>query len=158
MPRAIALLGALAVIPIGAAFAQAQSTSQQTQKPAAQAAAPAAAPYVIPPEDAKKPNPVKLSEASVAEGKRIYGYDCAMCHGETGDGKGDLAGDMKLTLKDFRDPASLKDLTDGEMFYIITKGKGQMPGEGTRQTPEEVWNMVNYIKSLAKKTAAAKTK
>ena len=89
----------------------------------------------------------------------MYGYDCAMCHGANGSGKGDLAADMKLTLKDYRDPASLKDRTDGEMFYIIQKGKGDMPSEGDRQKPEGIWNLVNYIRSLSKKgPATAKAK
>jgi hypothetical protein len=45
------------------------------------------------------------------------------------------------------------------MFYIIQKGKGDMPSEGNRQKPEGVWNLVNYIRSLSKKsTATAKAK
>ena len=81
----------------------------------------------------------------------MYGYDCAMCHGEKGDGKGDLVADMKLTLKDYTDPAALKDMTDGELFYIIKNGKGQMPSEGDRGKPEDFWNMVILVRSFAKK-------
>jgi mono/diheme cytochrome c family protein len=110
----------------------------------------------IPPEAAKEPNPVKPTAASIAQGKKIYGYDCAMCHGANGDGKGDLAGDMKLTLSDFRDPAALKDVTDGELFYIIKNGKGDMPSEGDRAKTEDLWNLVNYVRSFAKKEVAAK--
>jgi mono/diheme cytochrome c family protein len=157
MLKRLLVLTTLIVAGSAAAFGQTQDTGQQAQKPASQAAGTAAA-YVIPAEYVKKQNPVKATVASIAEGRRIYGYDCAMCHGESGDGKGDLAGDMKLTLKDFRDPTTLKDLTDGEMFYIIEKGKGQMPGEGTRQTPEELWNIINFIRSLAKKTSTPNRK
>ncbi len=74
-----------------------------------------------------------------------------MCHGESGNGKGDLVGNMKLTLKDYTDPAALKDMTDGEIFYVIKNGKGLMPGEGDRAKPEDIWNMVIYVRSLAKK-------
>lgn len=35
---------------------------------------------------------------------------------------------MNYKLPDFRDSAALKDTADGELFYSITKGKGQMPG------------------------------
>jgi mono/diheme cytochrome c family protein len=80
----------------------------------------------------------------------MYGYDCAMCHGDSGNGKGDLAADMKLQLADFSDPKSLQGKTDGELFYVIKNGKGQMPAEGTRAKPDQIWNMVNYIRSLAK--------
>jgi mono/diheme cytochrome c family protein len=119
--------------------------------PAAQAAPAAAA--KMPPEAAKVPNPVRPTAASLAAGKKQYGYDCAMCHGKDGDGKGDLAADMKLKLLDYTDPAALKGMTDGELFYIIKNGKGDMPSEGDRAKPEEVWNLVNYVRSLSKNSA-----
>jgi mono/diheme cytochrome c family protein len=131
------------------------SLSQQSQTPAAKAAP---TEFKIPPEAVRQPNPVKPSPASVAQGKKIYGYDCAMCHGADGDGKGDLVVDMKLKLADYRDPAALRDKTDGELFYIIKNGKGEMPAEGDRAKPDDVWNLVNFIRSLAKKEPGAKPK
>jgi len=96
-------------------------------------------------------NPVKASPESLAQGKKAYGFDCAMCHGKEGAGDGDLAESMHLKLKDYRDAAALKGLTDGEMYTIIMNGKGQMSGEEGRMKPEQVWNVVNYVRSLAKK-------
>lgn len=125
------------------------SVSAQEQKPAAPAAE-----SKMPPEAAKVPNPVKPTAASLAAGKKTYGYDCAMCHGKEGDGKGDLADDMKLKLLDFNDPAALKDKTDGELFYVIKNGKGEMPAEGERVKPDEVWNLVNYVRSFSKNSAS----
>jgi mono/diheme cytochrome c family protein len=119
-------------------------------KPKTQTTAPA---FAIPAEDAKRANPVKSSPASIADGKHAFATQCAMCHGKDGDGKGDLATDMKLTLKDYRDPAALKDVTDGEMFYIIMHGKGDMPGEEDRMKPDQTWNLINYIRSFAHKDA-----
>ena len=112
---------------------------------------PATADFKIPPEIAKQANPVKPSPESIAQGKKKYAIDCAMCHGKTGDGKGDLATDMNLKIPDYRDPTALKDKTDGELFYIIQKGKGDMPAEGDRAKKDDIWNLVNYIRSLAKK-------
>jgi mono/diheme cytochrome c family protein len=101
---------------------------------------------------ASKPvNPVKTSPESIAQGKKTYGFDCAMCHGKEGAGDGDLAESMHLKLKDYREAASLKELTDGEIYGIIMNGKGQMTGEEGRLKPEQVWNVVNYVRSLAKK-------
>ena len=108
-------------------------------------------PSTIPAEAAHLVNPVKPTAESQTRAKKMYGYDCAMCHGENGNGKGDLIGDLKLTLKDYTDPAALKDLSDGEIFYIIKNGKGQMTGEGERAKPEDIWNMVIYVRSFAKK-------
>ncbi len=96
-------------------------------------------------------NPVKATPESLAQGKKYYGYDCAMCHGENGDGKGDVAVDEKLKLKDYRDPATLQNMSDAELFNIIKNGKGQMPPEGNRLKEAELWNLVNYIRSLAHK-------
>jgi mono/diheme cytochrome c family protein len=107
--------------------------------------------FKVPPEIAKQANPVKATPESIALGKKKYGVDCAMCHGKTGDGKGDLAADMNLKIPDYHDPAALKDKTDGELFYIIQKGKGDMPAEGDRAKKDDIWNLVNYIRSLAKK-------
>lgn len=133
-------------------------SAQEESKPAAAPAARPAAESKIPPEAAKVPNPVKPTPASLAQGKKSYGFDCAMCHGKDGDGKGDLAEDMKLKLNDYRDPAALKDFTDGELFYIIKNGKGEMTGEGDRAKSDEVWNLVNYVRSFAKKGTAASSK
>ena len=58
---------------------------------------------------------------------------------------------MKLTLKDYSDPATLSGLSDGDIFNIIKNGKGQMTGEGDRAKPDDVWGLVLYVRSLAKK-------
>jgi len=102
------------------------------------------------PENAAKANPVKPTPESLAKGKKLYVIDCAMCHGDKGDGKGDMASDMK-NVTDFTNPDALKNRTDGELFYAIRKGKGEMPPEGDRAKDDDVWNLVNYIRSLAKK-------
>jgi mono/diheme cytochrome c family protein len=96
-------------------------------------------------------NPVKPTPESQAHAKKVWGYDCALCHGEKGDGKGDVADSMKLTLKDYTKPDSLKDMTDGQMYDIILKGKGQMPGEEGRAKPDDIWNMIIYIRNMSKK-------
>jgi mono/diheme cytochrome c family protein len=107
--------------------------------------------------DAAKKNPVKPTPEGTAEAKKLYGYHCAMCHGKDGDGKGDLAADMKLQLKDWRDPNALAKMTDGELFYIVTNGRGKMTGgEGDRTKEEVRWNLVNVVRGFAKKDAAEK--
>jgi len=109
------------------------------------------APPAPPPSAAGQTNPVKPTPESQAHAKKVWGYDCALCHGEKGDGKGDVADSMKLTMKDYTKPDSLKDLTDGQMYDIILKGKGQMPGEEGRAKPDDIWNIIIYIHSMSKK-------
>lgn len=116
------------------------------------------APDVIPADAARRANPVKPTPESIEKGKKWWGYDCAMCHGKDGDGKGDIAADMKLKVTDFTDPATLKDRTDGELYHVIKNGKGDMPPEGKRMKPEGIWDLVNYVRSLPKQSAPPEDK
>ncbi len=127
-------------------FALAAQTS--TDQPPAKGTAPAE--YKIPPADAARVNPVKPTAESLAKGKKMYAIDCTMCHGNNGDGKGDMGPDYK-NIPDFTNPDTLKNRTDGELFYITRKGKGEMPAEDNRAKDDDIWNMVNYVRSLAKK-------
>jgi mono/diheme cytochrome c family protein len=126
-------------------------SAQQTQ-PAPKVNPPSYA--AIPVEAVRQTNPVKASPESLARAKKWWALDCAMCHGTSGDGKSTLAADMKLKLVDFTDPNTLKDRTDGEIFYIIKNGHQDMPPEGDRIKPEENWDLVNYVRSLAKTKVA----
>jgi mono/diheme cytochrome c family protein len=102
-------------------------------------------------EDLDKKNPVKPTPEALSSAKKLFGYDCSMCHGAKGDGSGDLAESMKLKMNNWGEPASLANMTDGEIFYIITIGKGKMTGEGDRLPATTRWNLVNLVRSLAKK-------
>jgi mono/diheme cytochrome c family protein len=105
------------------------------------------------PEDAATlVNPVKPTPEGTARAKKIFLQDCAVCHGTQGDGKGDIAADMKPPMKDFTDPAVLKDYPDGQLFYIIRDGKGMMPSEGARLKTNDAWDMVILVRSFAKKS------
>ena len=121
--------------------------AQQSQ-PAPKPGAPVE--YKIPPEAVQKANPVKPSPEGMARAKKLYGMDCAMCHGEKGNGKGDAASDIK-NVTDFSNPDSMKDRGDGELFYIIRNGKGEMPREDKRATDDDLWNLVHHIRSMARK-------
>lgn len=122
---------------------------QQSPAPATPAAtAPAAT------DGANLVNPVKPTAASQAEAKKIYSWDCAMCHGDNGNGKGDMAVSEKLSVPDYREAAALKGVTDGQMFYAIRHGLGQMPPEDPQRANDEtVWNLVIYLRSLSKPAA-----
>jgi mono/diheme cytochrome c family protein len=109
-------------------------------------------PYAaVPAADAARTNPTKSTPESLAKGKKWWGIDCSMCHGANGDGKGDVAEDMKLRIVDFTDPATLKDRTDGQIFWVIKNGHQDMPAEGPRLQDDGIWDLVNYVRSLSKK-------
>lgn len=141
MRRTLPVLAAILLACFGISIAQPNSTQEK----------PGAAEPKMTPEDAAKKNPVPSTPEGLAEVRKMYGYNCAMCHGKTGDGKGDLVADMKLELLDWREASSLEKMTDGELFWIISKGKGKMPGEGDRTAEKLRWNLVNLVRSFAKK-------
>src|SRR4029077_8778904 len=111
----------------------------------------------VPAEAVARANPVKSSAEGLAEARKVFGYDCEMCHGAKGDGKGDVVESMKLTMHDWREPATLAKMTDGEIFYIITKGKGKMMAEGDRVPEKLRWNLVNLVRVMAAKGGEQKT-
>ena len=62
-----------------------------------------------------------------------------------------MASDIK-NVTDFTKSQALKNRTDGELFYIIRNGKGEdMPPEGDRAKDDDIWHLVNYVRSLEKK-------
>jgi mono/diheme cytochrome c family protein len=135
MFKSFLVVSALVLVAVSARI-QEPGTAPETTAP------PAAAVKPVPPQI--KPTPELLARA-----KKMYGYDCAMCHGADGAGKGDLADQMKLTLSNLSDPTTLKDKTDSQLFVLIRDGKGQMPSEGDREKAEGLWSMVTYVRSLS---------
>jgi mono/diheme cytochrome c family protein len=105
------------------------------------------------PEAAKIKNPVKPSAESIAAGKAAYGKYCKFCHNEDATGNGALA------PKDTH-PPNLVDATwdhgstDGEIFTSIKEGIGpkfDMKPMKTKMMDTDIWNVVNYLHSIAKK-------
>jgi len=147
MKRFLLLVGAVLLAGFGAALAR-QSTQESPDK---------ADDSKVPAEAVARVNPVKSSAEGLAEARKVFGYDCEMCHGAKGDGKGDVVESMKLTMHDWREPATLAKMTDGEIFYIITKGKGKMMAEGDRVPEKLRWNLVNLVRALAAKGGEQKS-
>ena len=98
-------------------------------------------------------NPIPPDPGSLAIGKEQYTVYCSICHGVLGKGDGHLYQIGKFTAK----PAVLTDSLvqakkDGEIFHVITVGSlsGLMGAHGPQITPENRWNIINYVRSLAK--------
>lgn len=91
----------------------------------------------------------------LAHAKQIYQFDCAMCHGDNGNGKTDLATSMSLTLSDWTDPKSLADKSNSDLAKIIREGKDKMPPEDpARAKDDDIRNLVTYIRNFSKTQAA----
>ena len=94
-------------------------------------------------------NPVEATSASVARGRQRSVFSCRQCHGNTGLGDGDMshAGGVP---SDFTDAVWQHGASDGEIFLVIRDGVTADMQAYDGQIPEEdIWHLVNYIKSLA---------
>jgi mono/diheme cytochrome c family protein len=102
-------------------------------------------------------NAVPSSPESVTAGAQSYARLCAMCHGATGEGDGKLAAATAAygaKPSDLTDEAWDHGSTDGEIFVVIRDGIGpdfNMPGFKGRLQDVEIWDVVNYIRSLRAK-------
>ncbi|HEV2177563.1 MAG TPA: c-type cytochrome [Terriglobia bacterium] len=105
--------------------------------------------YAISAEDRARKNPVQFTDASVEKGKKLFLSQCAMCHGATGDGKGDLAKEMNVTLPDFTKPETLQKRTDGELFKILGLGNDVMPGQAKRMNDIQCWEIINFLRAAS---------
>jgi mono/diheme cytochrome c family protein len=107
-------------------------------------------------------NPVALNAASITAGRALYAKNCRHCHGLRGKGDGPLAPKSPS-------PADLTDAkwdhgeSDGEIYSIILNGamprppakESEMkPMKGTL-TPTQIWQVVNFIRSIGPQKAAA---
>ena len=106
--------------------------------------------WIAPAAEARKKNPVAVSESSLAAGQKIYVKRCVACHGKTGNGDGSDAADLGIHPAKLSDPL-IREETDGELFWKITVGKKPMPNYGSRLSPTDRWNVINYLRSLVRR-------
>ena len=108
------------------------------------------------PEDADKTkNPTTVTPESVAKGKELYlersKGNCVFCHGETGAGNEANLARLRRKPADLTNKERMTAMTDGEVFWKVSKGiQGIMPAGEKRMTEEERWHVVNYVHTLAK--------
>jgi mono/diheme cytochrome c family protein len=102
-----------------------------------------------PAAEAQKKNPVAANESSLGAGQKIYLKRCASCHGKTGNGDGPDAVDLGIHPAKFADPR-MREESDGALFWKITTGKKPMPSYASRLSPADRWNVINYLRTLAK--------
>ena len=107
------------------------------------------------PDARKMRNPVAATAASVTAGAATFKKYCAFCHGTAAKGDG------PLTPKGITMPADLTDATwdrgstDGEIFVVIMEGAGpkfEMKGLKGKIEDRDVWQIVNFLRSLGPKT------
>jgi cytochrome c553 len=78
---------------------------------------------------------------------------CAVCHGTDGHGNSVIGRNLYPKASDMA-ATEVQSLADGELFYIISNGVRftGMPGWGNEDSPEEIWQLVTFIRMLPKMT------
>ena len=96
----------------------------------------------------KVTNPVAATAASIAAGRKTYTLLCSRCHGPAGKGDGGGAGAGGQPA-DFTDDVWEFGSSDGEIFAAIAEGtSADMESYAERIASTEIWNLVNYLRSL----------
>lgn len=92
-------------------------------------------------------NPLEATEESLAKGKDLYGIYCAVCHGNKGDGQGDLVKRKKfLGIPRYDDAA--RAITEGSIYHVIMYGKNNMGSHASQLSIEERWQVVQHVLKL----------
>lgn len=90
-------------------------------------------------------NPTPVTEASLANGHKYYQINCAVCHGDKGDGMGKA---MKYGIPPINLTMDMtKNRTDGYIFGMMRNGRGLMPSYN-RIEESDRWDVVNYVRAL----------
>ena len=103
-----------------------------------------------------KENPLPKTEANIKAGEKLFLKDakpvaCQMCHGKKGNGKGPGAGGMNPRPRNFTCSAMMKDIPDGQLFWVIkngSSGTGMMSFKKLKD--KQIWQLIHYIRQFAK--------
>lgn len=91
-------------------------------------------------------NPFPPSADVLQRGRYVYETFCGVCHGPSGRGDGSIIPAFP-NPPDFTTKQS-RELTDGEMFHIITLGRKKMPGYASQVPWDDRWRVIVYVRSL----------
>ncbi len=101
-------------------------------------------------------NPLASTPQNISAGESLYQKSakplaCAQCHGSTGDGKSTMGGGLTPKPRDFTCSQTMKDIPDGQLFWVIqngSSGTGMMAYKGLKE--EQIWQLVLYLRQFAK--------
>ncbi len=99
---------------------------------------------------AARRNPVVATPASVRKGAELFSIYCTPCHGASGRGDGPVSTKF-VPPADLTNPELHKVRTDGYWQSYLSAGGAVMPSYAEALSPEERWDVVNFMRTLAKR-------
>ncbi|HVZ55113.1 MAG TPA: c-type cytochrome [Chitinophagaceae bacterium] len=107
------------------------------------------APWVAPKDADNLVNPLKGNGSVLADAKKLYVANCGPCHGARGKGDGVASQGLNPRPADHTS-AKVQGQTDGAIFWKMSEGRAPMPAYKKLFSEQQRWELVNYIRSLAK--------
>lgn len=90
-------------------------------------------------------SPLDSTAINQDKAKELYTVYCAICHGDKGDGKGNLVVKEKfLGVPSYKD----REITDGSIFHVVTYGLNSMGAHANQLSQEERWVVADYVLKL----------
>lgn len=106
--------------------------------------------HMVPEDAAAMPNPVEASAESIASGRELFATNCALCHGETGEGDGPAASGLAMPPANLHED-HVQGRTDGSLFYVISHSKPESPMPAWKDilSEDERWHVINYLRTFS---------
>jgi len=90
-------------------------------------------------------SPLAPEDIDEAKGEQLFTIYCAICHGDKGDGKGNLAKREKFAgVPNYKDRV----ITEGSIFHVVTYGLNMMGSHANQLSQEERWQVAHYVMKL----------
>lgn len=93
------------------------------------------------------PTGITVDQAFMARGHHQYQIYCAPCHGALGDGNGITKQYGMGATPTYHDDR-LRQVPEGEIYNVITHGKGNMLPYADKLAPDDRWAVVLYVRAL----------
>jgi mono/diheme cytochrome c family protein len=93
-------------------------------------------------------NPLPITAGLLSRGQQRFTISCSPCHGQVGDGNGITRKIGAMAVVANLHDRRLVEMTDGELFYVITNGRNLMGAYGSSLAPEDRWAVIAYLRAL----------
>ncbi len=100
-------------------------------------------------------NPLEPTQENIEAGKKLFHEDarplpCETCHGFKGDGFGVIFQRMKPYPRDFTCYQTMKEVQDGQLFWVIQQGSHGTRMKGFHKLSEkQIWQLILYLRSFS---------
>ena len=104
------------------------------------------APHLSYDDAAQLANPVGATPEARAQAREVARVNCAACHGADGRGDGPVAGYFSPVRPVDFGSERVRARTDGQLFWIISNGLGNMPAFRDLLSERDVWTVVLFVR------------